>query len=92
MGLRAVEATVQVFGGIAITWEQLSHVRLRRVHLDRTCLGTEHSQYQRIAAARLAQPLGLALPRDLAQHHEVAEEVAVRVGDRRGSPREHALA
>jgi hypothetical protein len=55
IGLRAVEASVQVFGGIAITWEQLSHLRLRRVHLDIECLGNEHVQYQRIAADRLAR-------------------------------------
>lgn len=55
MGLRAVEASVQVFGGIAITWEHLSHLRLRRVHLDRECLGAEHAQHLSIAAARLGQ-------------------------------------
>jgi alkylation response protein AidB-like acyl-CoA dehydrogenase len=53
-GLRVVEATVQVFGGIAITWEHLSHLRLRRVHLDRQCFGSEDFQYREIAASRLA--------------------------------------
>lgn len=52
-GLRVVEATVQVFGGIAITWEHLSHLRLRRVHLDRVALGDEHVHHRAIAAARL---------------------------------------
>lgn len=54
-GRKVVETSVQVFGGIAITWEQLSHVRLRRMHLDRACLGDEHLQYQAIAASRLAE-------------------------------------
>lgn len=52
-GRDVVETTVQVFGGIAITWEHLSHLRLRRMHLDRTCLGSEDVQHQRIAAHRL---------------------------------------
>lgn len=52
-GRRVVEATVQVFGGIAITWEHLSHLRLRRMHLDRACFGDEQVQYQQIAAHRL---------------------------------------
>ena len=53
-GRSVVEATVQVFGGIAITWEHVSHLRLRRVHLDRQCLGDEQVHYRAIAAARLA--------------------------------------
>lgn len=53
--LRVVEATVQVFGGIAITWEHLSHVRLRRVHLDRECFGSEQVQYPEIGAMRLSR-------------------------------------
>lgn len=53
-GLRVVETTVQVFGGIAITWEHLSHLRLRRVHLDRQCLGDEVVHHRLIAGARLA--------------------------------------
>lgn len=55
LGLRTVEASVQVFGGIAITWEHLSHLRLRRAHLDRGCLGDEHVQYRSIAATRLGR-------------------------------------
>lgn len=51
-GLKVVEATVQVFGGIAITWEHLSHVRLRRTHLSRRCLGDEHVHHRAIAQAR----------------------------------------
>ena len=49
-----VETSVQVFGGIAITWEHLSHLRLRRVLVDRRVLGDETALYQRIAATRLA--------------------------------------
>lgn len=52
-GVKVVEATVQVFAGIAITWEHPSHLRLRRVHLDRQCLGDEHHHHRAIAAARL---------------------------------------
>ena len=54
-GVKVVEATVQVFGGIAITWEHRSHVRLRRVHLDRQCFGDEHVHHRAIASARLAK-------------------------------------
>jgi hypothetical protein len=54
-GLRAVEAAVQAFGGIAITWEHTAHVRLRRIHLDRQCFGAEAEQAQQIAAQRLAR-------------------------------------
>ena len=54
-GLRVVESTVQVFGGIAITWEHLSHLRLRRVHLDRECFGNEDVHYEAIGAARLLE-------------------------------------
>ena len=52
-GLRVVEATVQAFGGIAITWEHTAHVRLRRTHLDRQCLGAEDHHLTEIAAVRL---------------------------------------
>jgi hypothetical protein len=55
LGLRTVEASVQVFGGIAITWEHLSHLRLRRAHLDRACLGDEHVQHRGIAASLLGR-------------------------------------
>ncbi len=55
-GLAVVEATVQLFGGIAITWEQLSHVRLRRALLDRQMWGDEAVQYNEIARLRLAHP------------------------------------
>jgi hypothetical protein len=43
-----------VFGGIAITWEHASHLRLRRTLLDRRLFGDEGVQYEAIAATRLA--------------------------------------
>ena len=52
-GVRVVETTVQVFGGIAITWEHPSHLRLRRAHLDRQCLGAEDVHYRAIGTSRL---------------------------------------
>jgi hypothetical protein len=53
-GPRVVEASVQVFGGMAITWEHPSHLRLRRVHLDRQCFGAEDVHHLAIATSRLA--------------------------------------
>jgi hypothetical protein len=52
-GLRVVETSVQVFGGIAITWEHLSHLRLRRVYLDRLAFGDEHVHHRAIASFRI---------------------------------------
>lgn len=53
-GREVVETTVQVFGGIAITWEHVSHLRLRRTLLDRRLFGDEVVHYDAIAAMRLA--------------------------------------
>jgi alkylation response protein AidB-like acyl-CoA dehydrogenase len=53
-GREVVETAVQVFGGIAITWEHLSHLRVRRMLLDRRLFGDEAAQYDAIAAMRLA--------------------------------------
>jgi alkylation response protein AidB-like acyl-CoA dehydrogenase len=53
-GREVVETAVQVFGGIAITWEHVSHLRLRRMLLDRKLFGDESIQYEAIAAMRLA--------------------------------------
>jgi alkylation response protein AidB-like acyl-CoA dehydrogenase len=53
-GREVVETAVQVFGGIAITWEHVSHLRLRRMLLDRQLFGDEAVQYEEIAAMRLA--------------------------------------
>jgi alkylation response protein AidB-like acyl-CoA dehydrogenase len=46
------ETSIQVHGGVAITWEYLPHVYLRRILLSRATLGDEEVQLQRIAAAR----------------------------------------
>lgn len=53
-GREVVETTVQVFGGVAITWEHVSHLRLRRTLLDRHLFGDEVVHYDAIAAMRLA--------------------------------------
>ena len=55
-GLAVVEATVQMFGGIAITWEQASHLRLRRALFDRQVAGDEAVNYAEVARLRLAHP------------------------------------
>jgi alkylation response protein AidB-like acyl-CoA dehydrogenase len=52
-GRDVVESTIQMFGGVAITWEFLSHVRARRAWTDRRVLGDEVVHYAAIAAARL---------------------------------------
>jgi alkylation response protein AidB-like acyl-CoA dehydrogenase len=54
VGREVVELQTQLLGGIAITWEERAHVRVRRVLLDRATLGTEHELEDRIAATRLA--------------------------------------
>lgn len=53
-GRDVVETAVQVFGGIAITWEHLSHLRVRRTLLNRRLFGDETTQYEAIAQLRLA--------------------------------------
>ena len=53
-GRDVVETSVQVFGGIAITWEHVTHLRVRRMLLDRRLFGDESTQYDAIAAMRLA--------------------------------------
>ena len=55
-GLAVVEGTVQMFGGIAITWEHASHLRLRRALFDRQVGGDEGVQYSEVARLRLAHP------------------------------------
>jgi hypothetical protein len=52
-GRDVVESTIQMFGGVAITWEYLSHVRARRMWTDRRVLGDEVVHYAAIAAAQL---------------------------------------
>lgn len=53
-GRDVVETAVQVFGGIAVTWEHVAHLRVRRMLLDRQLFGDESVQYEAIAAMRLA--------------------------------------
>ncbi|RAV00001.1 acyl-CoA dehydrogenase [Mycobacterium colombiense] len=53
-GREVVETAVQVFGGIAITWEHVSHLRLRRTLLDRRLFGDEAVHYEAIGSLRLA--------------------------------------
>lgn len=53
-GRDVVEAAVQVFGGIAITWEHVAHLRVRRMLLDRQLFGDESEQYEAIAGMRLS--------------------------------------
>jgi hypothetical protein len=53
-GVEVCETAVQVLGGIGMTWEHLAHVHLRRALLDRTTLGDEREQHERIGHARLA--------------------------------------
>jgi hypothetical protein len=55
-GRDVVETTIQIFGGIAITWEHASHLRLRRTLLDRRLFGDETIHYEAIASMRLANP------------------------------------
>ena len=55
-GRSVVESTVQILGGVAITWESLAHLRVRRALLDRSVFGDEHAQYQAIALHRLRDP------------------------------------
>jgi alkylation response protein AidB-like acyl-CoA dehydrogenase len=53
-GRDVVETAVQVFGGVAITWEHIAHLRVRRMLLDRRLFGDEATHYDAIAAMRLA--------------------------------------
>ena len=47
------EATIQMWGGLGMTWECPAHLFLRRALLDRQLLGDEGSQLDAIADARL---------------------------------------
>lgn len=47
------ETAIQMFGGIGLTWEELAHVRQRRLLTTRTVLGDEQVQYAAIATTRL---------------------------------------
>lgn len=47
------EASIQVHGGMGMTWECDAHRFLRRALLDRQTLGSEHVQLSRIADTRM---------------------------------------
>ena len=49
-----MRTAMQVLGGISITWEHASHLRLRRTLLNRRLFGDESAQYAAIADMRLA--------------------------------------
>ncbi|TRW76766.1 acyl-CoA dehydrogenase [Mycolicibacterium sp. 018/SC-01/001] len=55
-GRDVIETSTQVFGGMAITWDHLAHLRLRRMLTDRQLFGDENLHYDAIASARLADP------------------------------------
>jgi alkylation response protein AidB-like acyl-CoA dehydrogenase len=52
--LAVAETSIQVHGGIAITFETLPHVWLRRILLSSVVLGDEDVQLEAIGSARLA--------------------------------------
>jgi alkylation response protein AidB-like acyl-CoA dehydrogenase len=51
-GVTVAETSIQVHGGVAITWEYMPHVFLRRILLDRATLGAEQRQLRAIADER----------------------------------------
>jgi len=53
---QVVEISVQLHGGIAITWEHLAHVRVRRALFLAASFGDEHAHLRAIADARLGEP------------------------------------
>lgn len=48
-GVEVVEAAIQTFGGLGMTWESRAHVWQRRTHLDRRLLGDEFAQYSALS-------------------------------------------
>ncbi|BBX18052.1 acyl-CoA dehydrogenase [Mycolicibacterium duvalii] len=56
-GREVVETSMQVLGGISITWEHSAHLRLRRMLLGRRLFGDESAHYPAIAEMRLADPM-----------------------------------
>jgi alkylation response protein AidB-like acyl-CoA dehydrogenase len=52
---QVVEISVQLHGGIAITWEHLAHVRVRRALFLAASFGDERTHLQAIADARLGE-------------------------------------
>jgi alkylation response protein AidB-like acyl-CoA dehydrogenase len=53
--IEVVEIQTQLFGGIAMTWEERAHLRVRRVLNDRLVLGDENTQLDVIADMRLGR-------------------------------------
>ena len=53
---QVVEISVQLHGGIAITWEHLAHVRVRRALFLAASFGDERAHLRAIADARLGEP------------------------------------
>lgn len=49
------ETSIQMHGGIGMTWEAMPHVHLRRALLGRLALGDERIHYARLAALRLGE-------------------------------------
>ena len=47
--IEVVEAAIQIFGGIGMTWESPAHIWQRRAHLDRRLFGDEDAQYAQLA-------------------------------------------
>ena len=52
---QVVEISVQLHGGIAITWEHLAHVRVRRALFLAASFGDERAHLRAIADARLGE-------------------------------------
>jgi alkylation response protein AidB-like acyl-CoA dehydrogenase len=48
------ETSIQMHGGIGMTWEAMPHVYLRRALLGRLTLGDEHTHYARLAQREAA--------------------------------------
>jgi alkylation response protein AidB-like acyl-CoA dehydrogenase len=53
------ETSIQMFGGIGLTWEHFAHLRQRRTLLSRRILGDEHTQYAAIANSHLVASEGI---------------------------------
>jgi alkylation response protein AidB-like acyl-CoA dehydrogenase len=51
--MEVVEAQTQMLGGIALTWEERAHLRVRRVLLDRVTFGDEAALLDAIAVTRI---------------------------------------
>ena len=52
--LQVVEIQTQLLGGIALTWEERAHLRVRRALLDRLVFGDEDAHLDAVAGIRLS--------------------------------------